>query len=122
MPKVMLVVAAGPGFPQGSPDHRYEIGVTLTLGGHLDPKAWEADPRPWPAKRIAPGVPSRPGDVFFDADTESWSIRLFPAPGEAADAPLAAQIRHAGQLRPGEYVTIHEPDGKEFSYRVVSVT
>ena len=118
---VTLVVAAGPGFPQGSPEHRYEIGVALTPGGHLDAAAWHSDPKPWPARRIAPGVPSRPGDVVFDADTESWSIRLFPGPGEAADAPLAAQIRHVGQLRPGEYVTIREPDGTEFAYRVVSV-
>lgn len=121
MPVVTLVVAAGPGYPQGSPDHRYEIGARLTPSGHLDAKAWEADPAPWPARRMAPGEPPRPGDMIFDPDTQSWAIRLFPAPGEAADAPLAAQIRHAGQLRPGEYVTIQEPDGREFSYRVVSV-
>jgi hypothetical protein len=122
MPMVTLVVAAGPGFPQGSPDHRYEIGVTLTPGGQLDAEAWEADPRPWPAWRIWPGEPPGEGDVLFDADTGSWSIRLFPAPGTATDAPLHAQIRNAGQLRPGEYVTIREPNGTEFSYRVVGVT
>jgi hypothetical protein len=121
MPMVTLVVAAGPGFPQGSPNHRYEITVALTPGGQLDAEAWLAGPRPWPARRVWPGGPSREGDMLFDADTESWSIRLFPAPGEAADAPLHAAIRNAGQLRPGEYVTIREPDGTEFSYRVVSV-
>lgn len=121
MPMVTLVVAAGPGYPQGSPDHRYEIKARLTPGGQLDAKAWDADPEPWPARRIVPGAPPRPGDLVFDADTESWAIRLYPAPGQAADAPLAAQIRHAGQLRPGDYVTIEEPEGQEYSYRVVSV-
>lgn len=121
MPMVTLVVAAGPGFPQGSPDHRYEITVPLTAGGHLDAEAWQAGPGPWPARRLWPGGPPQDGDVQFDADTASWSIRLFPVPGAATDAPLHALIRHAGQLRPGEYVTIGEPDGTEFSYRVVSV-
>lgn len=121
MPVVTLVVASGPGFPQGSPDHRYEIGAKLTPGGYLDAKAWEADSSPWSARRIVPNSPPRLGDMVFDADTESWAIRLYPGPGEVADAPLAAQIRRAGQLRPGEYVTIQEPDGQEFSYRVVSV-
>ncbi|MFC7475064.1 hypothetical protein ACFQS7_11920 [Dankookia sp. GCM10030260] len=120
MPMVTLVVAAGPGFPQGSPVHRYEIEAPLTPGGHLDPEAWGAGPGAWPARRIWPGGPAREGDLQFDGDTESWSIRLFP--GKAAtDAPLHAAIHNAGQLRPGEYVTIREPDGVEFSYRVVSV-
>ena len=118
---VTLVVAAGPGFPQGSPDHRYEIEAVLTPGGHLDAEAWTAAPGPWRARRSWPGSPVLDGDVQFDADTESWSIRLAPDARAASDAPLHAVIRNAGQLRPGEYVTIREPDGVEFSYRVVSV-
>jgi hypothetical protein len=121
MPMVTLVVAAGPGFPQGSPNHRYEIEVALTPGGHLDAEAWAAAVAPWPARRIWPGGPAREGDVQFDTDTESWSIRLSPGAGAVSDAPLHAVIHNAGQLRPGEYVTIREPDGTEFSYRVVSV-
>ena len=121
MPMVTLVVAAGPGFPQGSPIHRYEITTELTPGGHLDAAAWLAGPAPWPARRIWPGAPARDGDVHYDADTESWSIRLFPAEAAAGDAPLHARIHNAGQMRPGEYVTIREPEGAEFSYRVVSV-
>ncbi|TCZ54273.1 hypothetical protein [Roseicella aquatilis] len=121
MPVVTLVVAAGPGFPQGSPDRRYELSVVLTPGGQLDPEAWAADPTPWPARRIWPGAPSREGDVQFDADTGCWSVRLAPAPGEATEAAAQAQLMNTGQLRPGEYVTIREPDGSEFSYRVVAV-
>jgi hypothetical protein len=122
MPMVTLVVAAGPGFPQGSPDRRYEIGVALTPGGHLDVEAWHADPRPWPARRIWPGAPAQEGDVQYDPDTEGWFIRLLPALASASDVPLHAQMRNVGQLRPGEYVTIREPDGTEYSYRVVGVT
>ena len=86
MTMVTLVLANGPGFPQGSPDHRYEIGGTLTPGGHLDPEAWLADPAPWRARRIWPGeaprggAPSRsPG--LADAATGGPSRAIFPARG-----------------------------------------
>ncbi|MBK1660353.1 hypothetical protein [Paracraurococcus ruber] len=118
MPKVTLVVANGPGFPSGSPDRRYEIEVALTPGGHLDVQARQDASSPWPARRIWPGAPSQEGDILYDTDTESWAIRL----GAAGESPPQAMISHAGQLRPGEYVTIREPDGVEYSYRVVGIT
>jgi hypothetical protein len=120
MPLVTLVMANGPGFPQGSADHRYELAVTLTPGGHLDPAAWRADPSPWQATRSWAGSPPRPGDVQWDDET-GWSLRFVPATGEDVDTPPHALIRNAGRLRPGEYVTIREPDGTEYGYRVVSV-
>ncbi|MBL6457175.1 hypothetical protein JMJ55_17705 [Belnapia sp. T6] len=120
MPLVTLVMANGPGYPQGSADHRYEMVATLTPGGHLDPDAWLTDPNPWPATRVTRGAPPRQGDVQWDEHT-GWSLRFFPADGDAADAPLHALIRHAGQLRPGEYVTIQEPNGVDFAYRVVGL-
>jgi hypothetical protein len=57
MPLVTLVLANGPGFPQGSADHRYEISVALSQGGYLTPEAWLADPAPWPAVRFRPDGP-----------------------------------------------------------------
>lgn len=122
MPLVTLVMANGPGFPQGSADHRYELTATLTPDGLLDPVAWRDDPNPWPSTRSWPGEPSYRGDVQWDDDT-GWSLRFFPPEGSGAydlDAPLHALVRHAGRLRPGEYVTIREPHGIEYAYRVVS--
>lgn len=118
MPLVTLVLANGPGFPLGSADHRYELSVALTPGGQLDVAAWLADPEPWPATRYRPGEAPRPGDVQWDEEG-GWSLRIF-AQGSSADAPLQAQIRNAGQLRPGEYLTIQDQGGPEFSWRVVS--
>ena len=109
MPLVTLVMANGPGFPQGSADHRYELDVTLTPGGHLDPAAWRADRKS--GRRPGPGpAAARPGDVQWDDDT-GWFLSFAQANGEAAAEPLHALIRNAGQLRPGEYLTIREPDG-----------
>lgn len=120
MPLVTLVMANGPGLPQGSAGHRYELDVALTPGGHLDADAWRNSAAPWPATRIWPGEPPSTGDVQWDEDT-GWSLRFFPGDGERVDAPLHSLITNAGQLRPGEYVTIQEPDGGEYGYRVVGV-
>ena len=120
MPRVTLVMAAGPGFPQGSTEHRYEIDVALDQAGQLDAAAWLADPSPWPARRVWPQEVERAGDVQHD-QASGWSLRFFPASGEAGDAPPHDVMRAFGPIRPGEYLTIREPDGREYSFRVVSV-
>jgi hypothetical protein len=119
MPTVTLVLAAGPGFPAGSADHRYELEVALDAAGHLDPAAWRQDPRPWPARRFRPGEPLRTGDVQHDAET-GWSLRFDPAGGQEE---LTEPVIGAGSLRPGEYVTIRAADdGRDYGYRVVSLS
>jgi hypothetical protein len=120
MPLVTLVMASGPGFPAGSPAHRYEIEVALNGMRQLDGAAWRADPNPWPARRIWPDGPPRDGDVQYDPEA-GWSLSFQPLAGEAADAAPQVLIRHATQFRPGEYVTIGEPDGRDYGYRIVSV-
>ena len=120
MAKVTLVLASGPGFPHGDPENRYEIEVTLDSTGRLDPEAWFADPNPWPARRHWRGEWPHDGDVQLDEETGAWSLRFFPKPGEAGEAPPHEVIRTNMPMRPGEYLTIREPDGKEFAYRIVS--
>jgi hypothetical protein len=122
MPMIELVMAGGPGFPQGSPDRRYRMQVTLTPTGELDSAAWECDPAVWPAERQWPGD-HRPGDVQYDPDT-GWWLSIHRTAQEVTDpacSPLQTPIRGAGPFRPGEYVTLRELDGTEYSYRVVSV-
>ena len=117
---VTLALAAGPGFPQGSPGHRYEIELALDAGGHPDAAAWAADPEPWRARRIAPDAAPLPGDVQHEPD-HGWSIRFYGAAAEGPDAPETRFDCGAEPVRPGEYVTVTEPDGSEFVYRVVGV-
>ncbi|MBW8269517.1 hypothetical protein [Caldovatus aquaticus] len=144
---VTLAMAHGPGFPEGSPEHRYELRVVLDRRGCLNAEAWFADPEPWPVRRLWPGEPERRGDVQYDPDS-GWFLRLFaggrrgegggsgaaqgapsdaPAPTQEAtaadlsDAPVQHMFHSPGPLRPGEYVSITEPDGREYSYRIVAV-
>lgn len=117
---ISLVLAAGPGFPNGSPDHRYALTVQLDGSGRLTGDMWFADPRVWTATRHWPDDQERQGDIIFDPD-HGWSLRFFPRPGEAGDAPLMALTHIADVLRPGEYLTVREPDGRDYSYRIVQV-
>jgi hypothetical protein len=117
---VTLVMSHGPGFPGGSQDHRYELRVVLDARGCLDAEAWNADPEPWPIRRLWPGEAPRHGDVHHDPDS-GWSLRLFRAEADGPDAPLQALFHSPGPMRPGEYVTIVEADGQEYGYRIVGV-
>ena len=117
---VILALAAGPGFPEGSPDHRYEVQLALDPGGRPDGAAWLADPEPWRARRFAPGQDPQQGDVQHDPD-HGWFIRFYGAAAEGPDAPEARFDCGPDPVRPGEYVTVTEPDGAEYTYRVVGV-
>jgi hypothetical protein len=58
--------------------------------------------------------------VQLDEETGAWSLRFFPKPGEAGEAPPHEVIRTKVPMRPGEYLTIREPDGTEYAFRIVS--
>ena len=117
---VMLVLAAGPGLPGGSTEHRLEIELALDAAGRPDGAAWTADPVPWRARRIAPGEEPVTGAVQYDPDT-GWSIRFYGAAADSPDAPESGFDAGSEPVRPGEYMTITEPDGATLSYRVVGV-
>jgi hypothetical protein len=117
MPKVTLVLAAGPGFPAGSAAHRYEFTAVLDAQGQLDVEAWHQDPQPWPARRFRPDAPTREGDVQHDAET-GWSLRF---DSTEAGRELSEPLLPAGPLRPGDYVTLRAEAGRDYSYRVVGV-
>ncbi|MFT8244053.1 hypothetical protein [Roseomonas sp. BN140053] len=117
---VTLSPSGGPGLPEGSPEHRYEICLTLDPHGQPSADAWLADGEPWPARRYWPGEGLIEGDVQYDPDL-GWALRFFQRPDRAIDAPLHAMIRGNVRWRPGENVTIAEPDGQENAWRVVNV-
>jgi hypothetical protein len=118
--RVTLSLAAGPGYPMGCTDHRYEIELALDPAGHPDGQAWAEDPAPWRARRYRPDGPPEQGDVQYDGEN-GWFIRFSGSLAERFDAPEARFDPGSSPIRPGEYVTITEPDGGVFDYRIVGV-
>lgn len=121
MSTVTLVLASGAHFPVGSPDHRYELDLTLDRDGRLDPAAWNEDEAAWAARRFRPGDPMQEGDVQYDED-QGWTLRFFGEDEAGADdTPLAASLHHEGPWRPGEIVTLRGRGGRESVWRIVAV-
>ena len=120
MRKVSLVLASGPGFPEGSAAHRYEVSLLLAGDGRLSDQLWYDDPAPWPAQRCWPGEASREGSVQHDKEA-GWSLHFDARPDIPGDRSLHCPLRTTPFIRPGEYITLLEPDGQEYGYRIVNV-
>jgi len=111
MARVVMLLAHGPGRPEGDLAHRLELTAALTPQGALDEAAF-GDP-PWQARRVLPDGNELAGEVVRAGG--GWALRG-PA-GE--DAPL---WDFDGRVfRPGEYVTLRRPDGDELIFRIVDV-
>ena len=113
MVNVTMVLAQGPGYPDGNLDDRMHLRVSLTPQGHLDASAWENGNDPWTTSRERAGHPKRTGELVKIED--GWALRDLG--GE--DDPLysfAVQI-----VRPGEIVQVSRLDGDEMLYRIVAV-
>jgi hypothetical protein len=120
MRSVTLVLASGPGFPLGSPDRRYEVTLELDSSSRLNSDLWYNDTNPWPVTRYWPGQPPRLGTLQYDREG-GWSLHFDPRRDIPQDPPLHCPIRTTPFIRPGEYITILEPDRQEYGYRIVSV-
>lgn len=113
MVNVTMVLARGPGAPDGDLNDRMQLQVILAAGGHLDASAWETGQTPWRSSRERPGHPTRSGELV--KISEGWALRSL----DSEDDPLyslSAQI-----VRPGELVTVSRLDGDEMIYRIVAV-
>jgi hypothetical protein len=116
--RVRLELARNPGFPDGSARHGYEFYAPLLPDGHIDAHALKApDVRSRCAvRRFWEGEDERTGRLIHTRRQE-WAFSY--APGEEDDEAFAKLDRHL--LKEGEYVTIREPDGDVFTFRVASV-
>ncbi|MBX9593660.1 MAG: hypothetical protein K2X46_04800 [Roseomonas sp.] len=115
---VTLVMTWSPGTGVGDEPARIVFAIALDGQGQPDAGAWLADPAPWPARYEAAGKPPMAGDVTHDED--GWSLRFFTDAAAAPDAPMH-RILHLGMPRPGEVLTIREPNGAEAAWRVVGI-
>ena len=111
--RVMMVLAQGPGRPQGDLDDRMILHVILAPGAQLDAAEWSAGHQPWHTRRERAGRPVRSGElVKID---EGWALRELGS----EDEPLYRLA--AGVVRPGEMVSVGRLDGDVMIYRIVAV-
>ena len=112
MVRVQMVLAAGPGLPEGNTEDRLTMEVVLGPLGRLDEASWH-EGTPWPASRERPGRQLRHSEIVLMEG--QWAMRS--TRGE--DEPLWAM--EAEVVRPGELVRLRRPDGEVLFYRVVAL-
>jgi hypothetical protein len=112
MAHIDMILAAGPGQPEGDVRDRISLHAALTGYGYLDIAAWFADPAPWTFTRTRSGAQVT-GDLVRDA--EAWALR----DPDGEDGPLWRFEPNI--LRPGEYATLRSPTNEELVYRIVAV-
>jgi hypothetical protein len=113
MATVTMVLALGPGRPEGDLEDRMVLQVELTAPGYLDAAAWEEGTTPWRTVRTRAGQVTRSGELVKIA--EGWALRELGS----EDEPLYSF--RPGIIRPGEVVSVSRLDGDEMIYRIVAV-
>jgi len=114
--RIRLEAARSGEFPDGSPNHGFELAMPLGADARIDAAAFDADPLVCSAIRFWGAEDDRHGLLIRTADggfAISFEI------GEDDDEP----IHHLGEhrFREGEYVSVSESDGVERTFRVISV-
>jgi len=116
--RVRLELARNPGFPEGSADHGYEFTAPLTADGHIDAQGWRTPGArgKCSVRRFWKGEPDQEGELIHTRKRE-WAFSY--APGDEDDEAFAKLDRHVVKM--GEYLTIREPDGRSFTFKVVEI-
>ncbi len=107
MTRISMVLAHGPGLPDGDLTDRLTLITTLTPQGQLDPE-YETGT----AVRERPGQPDKPSVLV--PQEGGWVLQSL----QGDDDPL--WTIDARLLRPGEPVVLRRPDGEELIYRIVA--
>ncbi len=111
--RIAALLASSPRQPEGDTQCGMELVLCLTADGQPDLLA-AAGGAPWRVRRFWSHRADWHG-LLMPLDDESWAIRSSADP----DEPLWHLLGKA--FRPGEYLTLRRPDGRELSFRIVSV-
>ena len=112
MTKVILLLAQGPGKPEGDIEDRLVLNLALTAQGHIDSPAYDSAPSPWLAARgLNGGTPRELEVIRLD---EGWALQST----DSLDDPIWV---FEGQVyRPGELIRLRRPDGEALLFRIVA--
>jgi hypothetical protein len=112
---IRLELARTPDHPAGSASRAYLLRLPLAEDGLIDGDAIRHDPARATVRRFWPSQPDLSGYVVPTRRGWAFSYR----PGEEDDEPIFHLETHP--IRPGEYLTVTEPDGQRLPFRVASV-
>lgn len=111
---VRLELGRTPEFPEGSVSRAYLLRLPLDSNGLVDPVALAQNPAMGTIRRFWPNEADLRGYVVRKG--KGWAFSY--AMGEDDDEDVYHLESHP--LRLGEYVTVTEPDGERYPFRVVA--
>ncbi len=114
MAKLIMLLAKGPGRPDGDIDDRLTVRLALNQQGQIDPYAYDNDPIPWLAMRERPGMQDKHSELIRLDD--GWALQSMVS----EDDPLWTFEGHV--FRPGDLVRLRRPDGEDLLFRIVAST
>jgi hypothetical protein len=114
--RVVLRLGRNPdaGFPEGDDNTGYVIVAPLDPSGVLDAEQWKKDKARCKVVRFTPGHEDDADGLLVHRGT-GWFFH-YDEDDEGPDEPVYRLGDH--KLRVGEYVTIHEADGDDLTFKV----
>lgn len=106
------------GFPDGDNDQGYVVVAPLDKDGRLDLDLWRANKADCTVDRFSPD-PAEKADGWLTHRGSHWFFH-YDEEGEGPDEPVYRLGDHT--LRLGDYLTIHEADGDDLTYKITETT
>lgn len=112
--RIILRLARNPGFPNGDDTRGYIITAPIDSQGFLQADEWRDCRKACIVEKFQPGE-ENDADGLLTHRGSHWFVH-YDEPEEGDDEPLYRLGDH--RLAIGDYVTIHENNGPEMTYRV----
>lgn len=114
--QIRLELARSREFPEGSDKHGYEFFAPLKPDGHIDGAHFKELAQLCTVHKFWDGDDEH-GQIVRTGDDKHFAFSY--RPGDEDDEPFFKLARHA--FKPGEYITLTEPDGEQHTFKVVWV-
>ncbi len=119
--QITLNLARTKAFPEGSIRHGYEFVAPIDEHGHIDTKSWKDRKNACIVRRFWDDEPIKRGSLVHRAGGDKGATWGFDY-DSATHADDEAGYRFGDHaFKPGEYVSIRDPDGAMETYKIVSV-
>lgn len=113
--RIRLELARSHNHPEGSPRHGYEFTAPLAADGRIDEAAFAKVKGACPVLRFWAGENDEHGQLVRKG--KGWAFSY--APGDDDDEGGFRFGAHA--FKPGEYLSVKGHDGRDHTFRVVTV-